>query len=309
MPMTAARLLRRAPALYAGLLRLGLTGPGRVLPGHVAARGWRVAFTARGIRLAREQHELWVALADTYQLLVNLDAILERAVFQPRGQRLVADLRGLARYRVTQTGDHLWLAEVVELHDCVAGYLARGAPAAGDTVFDCGAYVGEFSIVAARQVGPRGRVIAFEPDARNRATLTRNLAEAGLDNVTICPAGLWQETGEVSFDARGNFRSRIAAVDAAAAGTASIPVLGWDEAVRRFGEPAFTKMDIEGAEIEVLEGAGERLRTHRGRFAIASYHPRDGAVTARRLEPMLRAAGFVAETGHPSHLTTWAWKA
>ena len=239
---------------------------------------------------------------------VNLDAILERAVFEARGDREVADLRGMARYRVTQTGDHLWLSEVVELHDCVAGYLARGAPARGELVFDAGAYVGEFSIVAARRVGPEGRVIAFEPDARNRATLERNLAEARLDNVTICPAGLWRETGQVAFDGRGNFRSRIAAVDSAAAPSTSIPVLGWQDAVRQFGAPAFTKMDIEGAEIEVLEGAAESLRAHRGRFAIASYHPRDGAITARRLEPMLRAAGFEAETGHPSHVTTWAWK-
>src|SRR5258705_8911400 len=46
----------------------------------------------------------------------------------------------------------------------------------GDHFVDCGANLGYFTLAAARAVGPRGRVDAFEPDPINRARLEKNLA-------------------------------------------------------------------------------------------------------------------------------------
>jgi len=58
-------------------------------------------------------------------------------------------------------------------------------------------------------------------------------------------------------------------------------------------------MDIEGVEIEALEGSLSLLSSHKPRFAIASYHLRDGRRTAETLEQMFRSAGYLAETGFP----------
>ena len=41
---------------------------------------------------------------------------------------------------------------------------ARLNPQPGETIIDCGAYIGEFTLYAAKAVGQSGRVIAFEPD-------------------------------------------------------------------------------------------------------------------------------------------------
>src|SRR4051812_4112055 len=53
----------------------------------------------------------------------------------------------------------------------------------GDTVVDVGANIGAFAVVAASIVGPRGRVIAFEPVAETFQCLTENVALNGLGNV------------------------------------------------------------------------------------------------------------------------------
>ena len=256
----------------------------------------------------REQREIWIRLADIYDLLLKLDQVLDRAIFVPAAGREVADLRGPARFSIKQTGDQFWLQHLAELQDPVEGYLLRGAPVPGARVFDAGAFCGQFAIVAARRVGPGGTVIAFEPDARNREYLERNIREAGLTNVTIWPGGLWSETGEVEFAATGTRSARVAALENAAPASDRVPVLSLRDAAARFGAPDFVKMDIEGGEVEVVAGAADWLREQRVRFAIASYHMRAGRATSTYLEPMFRALGYQAATGHPEHLTTWAWK-
>ncbi len=57
----------------------------------------------------------------------------------------------------------------------------------GQTFVDIGAHVGYFSVLASKRVGPTGRVIAFEPEARNLDLLERNLWRNGCDNAAVVP--------------------------------------------------------------------------------------------------------------------------
>src|ERR1035441_6724268 len=57
----------------------------------------------------------------------------------------------------------------------------------GMTVFDIGAHVGHYTLLAARIVGPTGRVYAFEPEPENFALLKRNVELNGYKNVTCVP--------------------------------------------------------------------------------------------------------------------------
>ena len=273
-----------------------------------ADRGWRVTITSEDICLTRGERTIWLKATEIYVLLFSFDAVETRSLVEKRQGRWVSDLRGPARYRTTRTSDVFWIRKLIDLHNPVDGYLLRGDPAPGDLVFDAGAFEGEFSLVAARLVGPSGRVVAFEPDPENRVWLERNICEAGITNITICPCGLWSESTEIEFAADGTCGSRAAVFEDSGVDSSGIQVLGLAEAADQFGVPDFIKMDIEGAEIEVIKGAASWLTQHAVRFAIASYHERDGQITSELLEPMFRKVGYEAATGYPEHRTTWAWR-
>lgn len=122
----------------------------------------------------------------------------------------------------------------------------------GDVFWDVGAHHGYVSLMAAAAVGPGGRVHAFEPDARNMRMLVRHLGWNRVDNVDIEAVALGAFDGEASFG--GGDTSKMHALG------------GGDERVQvrtaRFlvsagshTAPDVLKIDVEGGEADVLEGA------------------------------------------------------
>jgi FkbM family methyltransferase len=136
------------------------------------------------------------------------------------------------------------------------------APIEGQVILDIGAYVGPYSIRAARGVGPAGRVVALEPDAANRRQLEKNLALNGIANCTVAPLAAWSRTGRVGW--RLGSESVWHRVDDSA-GPDEMEATTVDELVRRIAVPRvdWIKLDIEGAEVEALRGAEATLRNCR----------------------------------------------
>lgn len=144
----------------------------------------------------------------------------------------------------------------------------------GDVVLDVGANAGLYTVIAARMVGSSGHVFAFEPDDRAVALLRRNIALNGLSNVTVIEAAVSDETGQRQFAAA----SDIAMSSLAASRRADQQIQLWrtidtirlDDALDtyRVERAAFLKIDVEGAEKLVLEGAFELLARAPDRFAI-----------------------------------------
>lgn len=298
--------IRDHPAMAGLLIAGGLSAAGRALRYVAAKRGWRLAPTLRGLALGRGARRAIFLPRDLFAVATQFDAIMDRLVW-PEGGGTINLSGPPLRCAIARTGDQLWIPEVGEVEDVGACYLARWEPAPGAVVWDVGASFGELTIVLSRLVGPGGRVVAFEPDPRNLVWLERNVREAGLTNVTLCTAGLWHETGTLSFASTGGMDSALAHLhEKADAAKIEVPVVGWSEACARFGAPAFVKMDIEGAELEVVRAALPSLRGSDTRFAIASYHVREGRPTAEALEAMFQSIGYRVETGNPEHKTTWA---
>ena len=71
--------------------------------------------------------------------------------------------------------------------------------APGMTVFDVGANVGPYALVAARRVGDRGSVHAFEPTPKSAAGLRRNVGLNGLTNVVVNEVAVSDTAGEVNL--------------------------------------------------------------------------------------------------------------
>jgi FkbM family methyltransferase len=136
------------------------------------------------------------------------------------------------------------------------------APAAGEIFLDIGAYVGPYSIRAARAVGPAGRVIALEPDWTNRRQLEKNLALNEITNCTVAPLAAWSRSGSVGWR-HGSEPVWHRVDDSTVSGEMEATTV--DELVQRMALPRvdWIKLDIEGAEVEALRGAEATLRDFR----------------------------------------------
>jgi len=142
-------------------------------------------------------------------------------------------------------------------------------PKLGDIVFDIGAYVGDTALWFSKAVGPQGKVYAFEPEPHNFAKLKANLERNNVTNVVPLQLALSENEGEMQV-ASGGISSTITQ-----AGTGiSVKVTTIDKVVEPNKLPRvdFMKMDVEGHELKVLEGAHETIKTSKPSLALSAYH-------------------------------------
>lgn len=141
----------------------------------------------------------------------------------------------------------------------------------GGVFFDIGANVGYYSILASRLVGANGRVVAFEPVVRNLAYLQRHVELNSAWNVTVLPFAVAGENGILSFSTGPD--NAMGSIDRSG-GSADVlvPAVTLDDISSRLGLiPDVIKIDVEGAEMEVLEG-GRRTIGDRGPTIFLSTH-------------------------------------
>jgi FkbM family methyltransferase len=147
---------------------------------------------------------------------------------------------------------------------------------AGMTVIDVGAHVGYFSLVAARHVGPTGRVWSFEPDPANRASLERNVHANGLtDRISILPLAASSAVGEsalyrVASDTGSSTLYPSADTGGERIAVATTSLDAWADAS---GWPAvdLVKVDAEGAEGSVVDGMTELVKRNPGIVVVLEF--------------------------------------
>jgi FkbM family methyltransferase len=145
-------------------------------------------------------------------------------------------------------------------------------PGIGDVVLDCGAYRGETALWFARRIGKGGRVVAFEPSARNAEGLRANLiANRSIEvaPITVVQSAVSSSTGMLNFNAQaeGSSREDVQSME-------FVPSVTIDDVVEQqhLGRVDFIKMDIEGGEVDALKGAEKTLTRFTPRLAISVYH-------------------------------------
>lgn len=144
----------------------------------------------------------------------------------------------------------------------------------GATVIDVGANIGYNTVHAARLAGAQGRVVAIEPTPDNLIVLQRNVAAAKLANVVVAPVAVGRAAATSDLFVRGS----VSAVNSLFAESCyaevtqvlRIPVLRLDDLVE--GDAAVVKIDVEGAELDVLEGMPRLLGAPRVAL-IVEWHP------------------------------------
>jgi len=130
----------------------------------------------------------------------------------------------------------------------------------GAVLFDVGAHVGWYALHAAAR-SPDTRVVAFEPVPRSCALLRENVALNRLANVTVCEFGLAEQPGERVIFVPADLPTASSAADLTGAGTAlRVDFRKLDDVADELDlAPDVIKIDVEGAELAVLQGATRTL--------------------------------------------------
>lgn len=149
---------------------------------------------------------------------------------------------------------------------------------ANDVFYDIGANVGAYSLIAASRVGPSGRVVAIEPGYGSYAHLCDNVFLNGFEEVIIpVPLALGRQTGLGRFGYHslypGHARHGLGSNPALAKSPlmiSTVLALTLDDAIAMFGlpQPHLVKLDVDGTEMDVLEGARHALESRACRSLV-----------------------------------------
>jgi len=159
---------------------------------------------------------------------------------------------------------------------------------AGDVVLDCGANIGLYTRHAL-DLGAK-LVVAIEMAPESLDCLRRNVEkEIATGRVIVYPKGVWNKDDVLQLSMSSHWASTASSVALDRGGEGpKVPLTTIDKLVEELKLPSvdFVKMDIEGAEMQALEGAVETLRRFHPRMAISLEHrPSDveriPALTAR----------------------------
>ncbi|MDB5457497.1 MAG: methyltransferase [Caulobacter sp.] len=147
----------------------------------------------------------------------------------------------------------------------------------GMSVADVGANIGLLTLVMARGTGADGRVYSFEPEAGPRAQLSKMKALNGLAWVDIRPVAVGREAGRLTFhvsDVIGHSSLYALPEDEERRATLiEVEVVRLDDALGADARLDLVKIDVEGAELDVLAGMAGLLAANPDIAVIAEYGP------------------------------------
>ena len=176
----------------------------------------------------------------------------------------------------------------------------------GDSAVDAGGHIGFFTMQMAAMVGPEGRVYSFEPLDANADLLERSIAENRFANrVSFQRAAVGAAAGTAALtfpvetlNSGGAYLLRDGTAPLAGNLKKEVPVVALDGlALRR--PVRFIKMDVEGAEPQVIRGAAQLLREDRP-VILSELHPtqleRASGVSADAFLEQMKSLGYRAHT-------------
>jgi|ERR1700733_7217752 len=164
--------------------------------------------------------------------------------------------------------------------EALEAYLKLVKP--GMLVFDVGGGFGFYALLAARA---GANVIAFEPDPKNARSLAEHVTINGLeDRISIVQQAVYSKTGHVTLAVSGGVSThRNPSVRAVGAGTAAeleVACTTLDDYLVSSEGPSLVKIDVEGAESDVLRGADRTIRVFRP-VVLCEIHDGENALFAQ----------------------------
>jgi FkbM family methyltransferase len=176
-----------------------------------------------------------------------------------------------------------------------------------ETVFDIGAHIGLYSIPASSRLKRGGDIYAFEPSAANRAYLEKHIDYNRVGNIRIVPDLVGERSCDDAdfYEGRGTspMNSIIKSNKTENHSRISKRQVSVDEFCRNNGvSPQVIKIDVEGAELNVLKGAGMTLEKSKP-VVFLSIHPGRLGLLGQSVEDL---RGFIKRAGYKIYDTDGA---
>jgi FkbM family methyltransferase len=147
----------------------------------------------------------------------------------------------------------------------------------GDVLFDVGANVGYYTVLGSRLAGNQGKVFSFEPLVRNISYLYRHVKINKLDNVTIIPSACSNNQSIVTFlesPIASMGRIENSAINTASTNATLVSTVSLDAvAAKLTAQPNVLKIDVEGAELAVLQGAEKIITDFKPAIFLSVHSP------------------------------------
>lgn len=170
---------------------------------------------------------------------------------------------------------------------------------AGDVFYDIGANIGIFSLVAARRVGPSGRVHAFEPVKRNILALRHAIGRNQFNNIELSGVAVSSCSGVTRLNVArhiGGATLHGYGVPPDLSHQVPVTTIAIDDKIAScsWRPPTLVKIDVEGAELAVLQGMAATMTQHRPHLLIEI----DDATAAGLAGKMAEVRAFVLDRGY-----------
>ncbi len=181
---------------------------------------------------------------------------------------------------IATTGSHFIAGDYEpEKTACIAEAATEGM-----TIVDVGAHVGYFTMIMAKKVGSGGAIHSFEPRDLNRNFLKRHIRSNGISNVTVYSQCVGDQYGKVMFEERTGTGTGHISTD----GNVEVDMVTLDGMVAegKIPVPDMLKIDVEGAEILVLNGARETISSRKPKMVLAVHSDELERECREILEPL-----------------------
>lgn len=146
----------------------------------------------------------------------------------------------------------------------------------GDVVIDIGANIGYYTTMFAKLVGNSGKVFAFEPDPTNYELLKKNIDANGFTNVILEQKALSDNHGKMmlNLNNKNTAGHHLDFKNENSVNSVKVDVLSLDDYFSDKNiDINFIKMDVEGAESNVIKGMPNILKTSKNLKMIVEYNP------------------------------------
>jgi FkbM family methyltransferase len=238
-------------------------------------------------------------------------SILEQQLYQLRPAALAVWLKrllGVRRREVVSRDGLRFMVDPVShfgraiidtgTYESDMGDILRAILRPGDSYFDAGMNEGYFAVLASRCVGLSGRVLGVEPQGRLIGVIEKNFMLNDVRNAKVCEVALAAVPGstvlylapDTNSGGSSFFRTTKLGLRPEAVRTMTLDTL-----LEREHLPTirFMKVDVEGAEEQVVLGAEKALSEHRIEFLMVEFHPQiTGQQPPQRIHNVLTQHGY-----------------